>query len=114
MFVSAKDENVKVRCTLCTGDKVLPSLKNITSDLKQHCRSIAQLSLQSKPHQVVLNRELQARASTSAGGPPPAKQEKLYFSAKQVSGGELRKLVGWYVVEEMLLLLMLLLKMHFQ
>ena len=40
--------------------------------------------------------------STSAGGPPPPKQQKLDFGAKQVSGGELKKLVGQYVVEEML------------
>ena len=41
-------------------------------------------------------------ASTSAGGPPPPKQQKLDFGAKQVSGGELKKLVTQYVVEEML------------
>ena len=39
---------------------------------------------------------------TNAGGPPPPKQQKLDFSAKLVSGGELKKLVGQYVVEEML------------
>ena len=33
---------------------------------------------------------------------PLPKQQKLDFSAKQVSGGELKKLVRWYVVEEML------------
>ena len=43
-----------------------------------------------------------ATASTSAGRPPPSKQQKLDFGAKQVSGAELKKLVGWYIVEEML------------
>ena len=41
-------------------------------------------------------------ASTSAGGPPRTKQQRLDFGAKQVSGGEFKKLVGRYVVEEML------------
>ena len=36
----------------------------------------------------------------SAKGPPPPKQQQLDFGAKQVSGGELKKLVGWYVVEQ--------------
>lgn len=44
----------------------------------------------------------QRAASTSARGDPPPKQHKLDFSAKAVSGGELKKLVGRYVVEEML------------
>ena len=43
-----------------------------------------------------------ATASTSAGGPPPPKQQKLDVGAKQVSRGELKKLVGQYVVDEML------------
>ena len=40
-----------------------------------------------------------AMASTSAGGTPPPKQQMPDFGAKQVSGGELKKLVGWYVYE---------------
>ena len=43
-----------------------------------------------------------ATASTSEGGPPPPKQQKLDFGAKQVSGGELKKLVRLFVGEEML------------
>ena len=39
-FVSAKDGNIKVRCTLCAGgDKVLSSYKNTTSNLKKHLES---------------------------------------------------------------------------
>ena len=38
-FVSAEDENIKVRCTLCAGDKVLLSFKNTTSNLKKHLES---------------------------------------------------------------------------
>ena len=64
-------------------------------------RSTAQLRLQSQSHQVV-RAASKATASTSAGSPPPPRQQKLDFGAKQVSGGELKKLVGRYVVEEML------------
>lgn len=28
-FISVKDDNIKVRCTLCAGDKVLSTFKNI-------------------------------------------------------------------------------------
>ena len=66
-------------------------------------RSTAQLSLRFKvPPGGVKQRAATARASTSAGGPPKPKQQKLDFGAKQVSGGELKKLVRQYVVEEML------------
>uniref|UniRef100_A0A3Q2PK85 BED-type domain-containing protein n=1 Tax=Fundulus heteroclitus TaxID=8078 RepID=A0A3Q2PK85_FUNHE len=37
-FMSSKDD-IKVRCTLCGGDKVLSSLKNTTSNLKKHLTS---------------------------------------------------------------------------
>ena len=36
-FVSAKDENIKVHCALCAGDKVLSSFKNTTSNLRKCC-----------------------------------------------------------------------------
>ena len=95
-FMSAKDENIMVRCTLCAGDKLWSSSKNM-SNLQKHLDS--QHSTVKFTHQVPPNK---ATASTSAGGPPPPKQQKLDFSAKQVSGGELKKLVGRYVVEEVL------------
>ena len=39
-YLSAKDGNIKVRCTLCAGgDKVLSSYKNTTSNLKKHLES---------------------------------------------------------------------------
>ena len=41
----------------------------------------------------------EATASTSAGVPPPPKQQKLDFGPKQVTGEELKKLVGHCVVE---------------
>ncbi|KAI2647786.1 E3 SUMO-protein ligase ZBED1 [Labeo rohita] len=98
-FVSAKDDNIKVRCTLCAGDKVLSSFKNTTSNLKKH--------LESQHATVKLSERVppggaKQRAVTAAEGLPPPKQQKLDFSTKPVSGGELKKLVGQYVVEEML------------
>ncbi|CAL9692113.1 unnamed protein product [Knipowitschia caucasica] len=91
-FVSAKDDNIRVRCTLCAGNKVLSSFKNTTSNLKKH--------LDSQHGTVKLKENQTAAPKAMAGGPPPRKQQKLDFSA--VSGGELKKLVGHYIVEEML------------
>ncbi len=95
-FVSAKDDNIKVRCTLCAGgNKVLSSYKNTTSNLKKH--------LESQHSTVKLTEQVPpGGAKQRAGGPPPPKQQKLDFGAKPVSGGDLKKLVGQYVVEEML------------
>ena len=106
-FVSAKDDNIKVHCMLCAGDKVLSSFKNTTSNLQkhlesQHRHSTVKFTELVPPGGVKQRAASKATASTSAGGPPPPKQQKLDFSAKQVSGGELKKLVRWYVVEEML------------
>ena len=88
--MSAKDENIKVHCTPCAGDKEQSSLKNKTSNFKVPAGGVQ--------HRAVSK----ATASTSAGGPPPPKQQKLDLGVKQVSVGELKKLVGQYVVEEML------------
>lgn len=104
-FVSAKDDNIKVRCTLCAGNKVLSSFKNTTSNLKKHLESqhsTVKLTEQVPAGGVKQRAAGKSTASTSTGGPPPTKQQKLDFGAKPVSGGELKKLVGRYVVEEML------------
>ena len=65
--------------------------------------STARLRLQSKSHQVVLSRELRAKPRPRLlQGVPTTQTTKLDFGAKQVSGGELKKLVRRYVVEEIL------------
>ena len=100
-FVSAKDENIKVCFTL----KVLSSFKNTMSNLKKHLESqhnTVKFTEPVPPGGVKQRAASKATASASAGGPPPPRQQKLDFGAKQVSGGELKKLVGRYVVEEML------------
>lgn len=91
-FVSAKDGNIKVRCTLCAGGvKGLSSYKNTTSNLKKH--------LESQHCTVKLTEQVPPGGTKQrAGGPPPPKQQELDFGAKPVSGGELKKLVGQYVV----------------
>uniref|UniRef100_A0A3Q2VAM0 BED-type domain-containing protein n=1 Tax=Haplochromis burtoni TaxID=8153 RepID=A0A3Q2VAM0_HAPBU len=38
-FLSTKDFDIKVRCTLCVGEKVLSTFKNTTSNLKKHLES---------------------------------------------------------------------------
>uniref|UniRef100_A0A3P9DUX7 BED-type domain-containing protein n=1 Tax=Maylandia zebra TaxID=106582 RepID=A0A3P9DUX7_9CICH len=98
-FLSTKDLNIKVRCTLCVGEKVLSTFKNTTSNLKKH--------LESQHSTVKLTERvppsgLKQRAVTSAEGPTPPKQQKLDFGAKPVSDEELKKLVAQYIVEEML------------
>ena len=55
-FVSAKDDNVKVRCTLCAGGKALSASKT-----QRQIWSRSTGKLQSKSHQVVLSRELRAK-----------------------------------------------------
>ncbi|KAG1925936.1 zinc finger BED domain-containing protein 1-like [Pimephales promelas] len=94
-FVSAKDENIKVRCKLCAGgDKVLSTYRNTSSNLKKH--------LDSQHRTVKLTEQVTPGDAKQRAGPPPLKQQKLDFGAKPVSGGELKKLVGQFVVEEML------------
>uniref|UniRef100_A0A669BQA6 BED-type domain-containing protein n=1 Tax=Oreochromis niloticus TaxID=8128 RepID=A0A669BQA6_ORENI len=98
-FLSTKDFNIKVRCTLCVGEKVLSTFKNTTSNLKKH--------LESQHGTVKLTERVppsgpKQRAVTSAEGPTPPKQQKLDFGAKPVSDEELKKLVAQYIVEEML------------
>uniref|UniRef100_M4AVU6 BED-type domain-containing protein n=1 Tax=Xiphophorus maculatus TaxID=8083 RepID=M4AVU6_XIPMA len=96
-FLSAKnDNNIKVHCTLCAGQKVLATFKNATSNLRKH------LELQ---HGTVKLMEVPPGGSTqraATGGPPPLKQQKLNFGAKPVSERELKQLIGQYVVEEMM------------
>ena len=92
-FVSAKDENMMVCCTLCAkyyqASKTQHQIwRNIWS------RSTVKFTEQVPPGGVKQRAASKATASTSAGGPPPPKQQKLDFSAKQVSGGAALK-HGW-------------------
>ena len=75
------------------------------SNLNKHLESqhiTVKFTEQVPPGGVKQRAASKATVSTSAGGPPPPKQQKLDFGAKQVSGGELKRLVGSYVVEEVL------------
>ena len=75
--------------------------KNTTSNLEsQH--STVKFTKQVPPGGGKQRAASEATASASAAGPPPPKQQALDYGAKQVRGGELKKLVGQYVVEEML------------
>lgn len=93
-FISVKDDNIKVRCTLCAGDKVLSTFKNTTSNLKKH--------LEKQHSTTKLTDQVPTAKDTGEGGPRPSKQRKLDFGVKPVSGAELNRMVGHYVVEEML------------
>ena len=96
-FVSAQDENIKERCTLCAGYKVLSSFKKIWSG------STAQLSLQIKSHQVALSRELRAKPwPRLLQEVPHHPNNKARLWCKTSKWGELKKLVRWYVAEESL------------
>ena len=89
--MSTKDEDIKVRCTLCAGNKVLSSFKNTTSNLKKHLESqhsTVKFTEQVPPGGVKQRAASKATASTCAGGPPPPKQQKLDFGAKRVREGE--------------------------
>ncbi|XP_070409967.1 uncharacterized protein [Nothobranchius furzeri] len=77
-FLSAKDFNIKVRCTLCVGEKVLSTFKNTTSNLKKHLESQHGTV---KFTERVPPRGPKQRAVTSAG-PTSPKQQKLDFGAK--------------------------------
>ena len=80
-FVSAKDENIKVRCTLCAGDKVLSSFKSTTSNLKKHLESQHSSGYRAS-RESEQKAASKATALTSAGGPPPPKQQKLDLQNK--------------------------------
>lgn len=93
-FISVNDGNIKVRCTLCPGEKVLSTFKNTTSNLKKHLdKQHATTSLKERAPPGVKEKDMV--------GPSP-KQMRLDFEAKPTSGAELNRLVGRYVVEEML------------
>ena len=94
-FVSVKDDNIKVRCKLCAGDRPLSTYKNTTSNLRKHL---------DKQHSTTkLTEQVPPTQDTGERGPSPrpSKQRKLDFGVK-VSGAELNRMVGNYVVEEML------------
>ena len=105
-LLSAKDENIKVRCTLLFSP--LLATKYCQASKTQLCcnskcffKFEVKFTEQVSPGGVKQRAANKATSSTSAGGPAPPKQQKLDFSAKQV-GESWIKLVGWYVVEEML------------
>uniref|UniRef100_A0A3Q4G1F6 BED-type domain-containing protein n=1 Tax=Neolamprologus brichardi TaxID=32507 RepID=A0A3Q4G1F6_NEOBR len=54
-FLSTKDFNIKVHCTLCVGEKVLSTFKNTTSNLKKHLESQHGTVKLTESHQKVLH-----------------------------------------------------------
>ena len=94
-FLSAKDENIKVHCKLCAGDKASNTQRQIWRNLWSRS------TVQCAEHQAVFSREMQQSYDSCRRSAPP-KQHTLALSAEQVSEGELKKLVGRYVVEETL------------
>lgn len=66
----AKDDNIKVCCTLCAGgNKVLFTFKNTTSNLKKHIAELQHGTV--KLTEKALPGGDNQRVPTSAGDPPP-------------------------------------------
>ncbi|XDV25909.1 hypothetical protein PO909_029735 [Leuciscus waleckii] len=81
-FIARKDKNIRVKCTLCPGDKCLSTAANSMSNLSKH------LSAQ--------------HGNTKL--PTPPKQAKLFSSLgeQQVTQNEMNRLVAGFIVEYML------------
>ena len=97
-FVTRDDRNIKVKCKLCPGQKILSSAFNTTSNLIKH------LNKKHKNTKLVAARDAQSRTEVpDDDGPTPSKQQKLDFEKpKEISKSEVNRLSASYIVEEML------------
>ena len=99
-FIARKDKNIRVKCTLCPGDKCFSTAATSMSNLSKH------LSAQHGNTKLVAKDP--ARRSFEGDGvtqqPTPPKQAKLSSSlgARQVTQNEMNRLVAGFIVEDML------------
>ena len=93
-FVTRDQKNLKVKCKLCPGRKILSSALNTTSNLLKH--------LQTQHNNTTLV-AAGDKDQPDNNGPTPSKQQKLDFEKpKEISKSEVNRLSASYIVEEVL------------
>ncbi len=97
-FIARKDKNIRVKCTLCRGDKCLSTAANSMSNLSKH------LSAQHGNTKLVAKDPARRSFEGVTQQPTPPKQAKLFSSlgVQQVTQNEMNRLVAGFIVEDML------------
>uniref|UniRef100_A0A8C6LGW9 BED-type domain-containing protein n=1 Tax=Nothobranchius furzeri TaxID=105023 RepID=A0A8C6LGW9_NOTFU len=99
-FLSVKDKNIVVNCTLCGGSKTLSTSKTSNSNLMKHLQkqhASTKLVEKDPKRSIVVG-------DTSSADASPAKQRKLDFTkpaSQSITQPQLHRLIARYVVEDM-------------
>ncbi len=98
-FIARKDKNIRVKWTLCAGDKCLSTSAKSMSNLSKH------LSAQHGNTKLVARDPACRSFEGVTQQPTPPKQAKLFstsLGAQQVTQKDMNKLVAGFIVEDML------------
>ena len=99
-FVPRKDKNIRVKCTLCPGERCLSTAVNSMSNLLKH------LTGQHSTSKLVAKDPASLSVEDAHHQPTPPKQAKVFqhlaLGAQKVTQKEINKLVAGYIVEDML------------
>ena len=101
-FIARKDKNIRVKCTLCPGDKFLSTAAKSVSNLSKH------LSAQHGNTKLVAKDPARRSSEGVDEQLIPPKQAKLFSSVgaqEQVTQKDINRLVAGFMVEDMLPLL---------
>ena len=98
-FITRMDKNIRLKCTLCPGEKFLSTAAKSMSNLSKH------LSAQHGNTKLVAKDPARRSSEGADEQPTPPKQAKLFSSVgaqKQVTQKDINRLVAGFIVEDML------------
>jgi len=96
-------KNIRVRCTLCAGNKTLSSAKNTTSNLKKHLKSVHKNSelVAKEVERPDRKRRRESDADLNDGGSKKQCTLPTVLNKRSISADKMRSLLAEYVIEDM-------------
>ena len=103
VIIEEGEKNLRVRCTLCPGNKTLSSARNTTSNFKKHLNTVHK-------HTVLVEKEVQGpnergkrkRPDDSEASEMSQPKKQCTLVGMGVPSTRLRNLLSEYVIEDML------------
>lgn len=104
VLVSEDAKNIRVRCSLCVGNKTLSSAKNTTSNLRKHLNSVhknAVLVAKEVPKPEKRKRRNETDGDGNNGEPKKQCTLPTVLNRHSIPANKLRSLLAEYVIEDM-------------
>ena len=104
VLLSENDKNLKVRCTLCSGNKTLSCARNTTSNFKKHLSAVHKNAvLVAKEVEQPAKRKRRRDTDDHDSDSDPKRQCTLpaVLNRNSISATKMRSLLSEYIIEDM-------------